>query len=204
VSRYQEAREALEKALALDSENLDALLYLGMLDLAQSAPERARIWFEKILNLRPGHPEAQYYLGYIYFTERKFEKALPLFQSVVQQVPDHLKAYYQLALTYSRLNQPDRAQEALQTFERLEALQRSRGTRSNPNAGPVCKMPHIWNKGYSDPVGLLPRSHGKEPQTVALPASIRLRTSAAPLSFAFSLRAVRSSRSPLATLPVWQ
>ena len=115
-----------------------------MLDLEQSAPERARVWFEKILNLRPGHPEAQYYLGYIYFTERKFEKALPLFQSVVQQVPDHLKAYYQLALTYSRLNQPDRAQEALQTFKRLEALQRSRGTRSDPNPGPVLQnAPHL-------------------------------------------------------------
>jgi hypothetical protein len=53
-----------------------------------------------------------------------------LFQLVVQQVPDHLKAYYQMALTYSRLNQPDRAQEALQTFKRLEALEQSRRKRT--------------------------------------------------------------------------
>ena len=112
-----------------------------MIYLDQGDQQRARSYFEKILTLRPDHPEAQYYLGYIYFNERNFEKALPLFQSVVQHVPDHLKAYYQLAQTYFRLHEPDRAQEALQTFKRLEALERSQRKRVYHDTGPVLQSP---------------------------------------------------------------
>ena len=135
--RYPEALEALEKAAVLDSGNLDAPLYLGIIHLEKGDKQQARFWLEKVLTLRPGHVEAQYYLGDIYFNEKKFDQALPFLQFVVQQAPDQSKAYYLLALTYSRLKQTDRAREALQTFKRLEALERSQKRRTTYSTGPV-------------------------------------------------------------------
>ena len=107
-------------------ENLDALLYLGILQLERGDFLKARAWFEKILAIQPHHTEALYHLGSTYFAEKEFERALPLFQSVLQQAPHHLKACYQLSLTYSRLDRTDEAQRAMKTFKELEA------TATNP------------------------------------------------------------------------
>ena len=65
-------------------------------------------------------------MGSILFSEKQFEKALPLFQSVVQQEPDHVSATYRLAQTYFHLNQPEKGQEALELYKKLQDLERSR------------------------------------------------------------------------------
>jgi tetratricopeptide (TPR) repeat protein len=125
VARYEDALEALNKALEIDPANLDAIQYTGMIYLDEGDQERAESCFQKILTLNPSHTQARYYMGYIYFSRKEFEKALPLFESVVRQEPDHLKAHYQLAQTYFRLNDPEKGRQALETYKKLEALDRS-------------------------------------------------------------------------------
>jgi tetratricopeptide (TPR) repeat protein len=124
-ARNQDALVALDKALKIDPQNLDAILYTGMVYLDEGDQPRARSCFERVLALNPSHLEAQYYMGYIFFSAGEFAKALPLFQSVVQQQPGHLKANYQLAQTYFRLNEPEKGREALETYRKLQELERS-------------------------------------------------------------------------------
>ena len=117
----------------MDAKNLDALLYLGILQLERGDPSKARPWFERILAIQPDHTEALYHLGSTYFAEKEFEQALPLFQSVLKKTPNHLKACYQLSLTYSRLDRTDEARKVMKTFKELEAQQRTQPKRIPPS-----------------------------------------------------------------------
>ena len=141
-ARDQDALVALDQALKLDPQNLDALLYSGMVYLDGNDHQRARSCFEKVLALNPSHVDAQYYMGYIYFSQGEFAKALPLFQSVVQQQPNHLKANYQLAQTYFRLNEPEKGREALETYKRLQDIERSQRKEMFNGPREPLSLPH--------------------------------------------------------------
>ena len=58
--------------------------------------------------------------------EHNLEKALAQLQASIHYSPNNAKAYYELALTYHQLNQPEKANDALQSFRKLQALEQEK------------------------------------------------------------------------------
>ncbi len=131
LGQYREARRVLEESVSLDPRNIDGLLNLGVALLDEAEWQEALSCFERILALQSNHVEARFYVALTHVKQGNLDKALNLFHALSERDPDHTKTYYQLALIYRRLNQPEKAKEALETFKRLQALEFSKRKKTS-------------------------------------------------------------------------
>jgi len=85
--QYEDALAALQEALQLDAENVDAHYYTGLVRAAMGQPEQAIEAFEKARALHPTDDAIQFQLGLVYFSLGKYDQAQPLLESVFARDP---------------------------------------------------------------------------------------------------------------------
>jgi tetratricopeptide (TPR) repeat protein len=94
--RWEQAREAATKALALDPGLTEAELLLGLVATARSNFSEAEKHFGRAVSLEPASFRAHAYLGSTYLQEKRLAEASRSFQKVLQLNPGNATAHYNL------------------------------------------------------------------------------------------------------------
>jgi len=126
TQNQQKAIASLEKALALDSKNIEAYARLADLYEKNNMPDKARQVYEKMMSLSPNDPHVYQVLGDYNYKAKKYSDALKYYEKAY--VLDHAaKSAEGIAVAASALNQWDKARDAAETAVKLDpALMDSR------------------------------------------------------------------------------
>lgn len=115
LKQFDLARQAYEKALALDSRYILALNNLaGLLAENFGQVEQGLSLARKARDLAPGDPFVADTLGWIFFRRGQYESALPLLQASAEILPGDPDIQYHLALTHNQLGQEETARQIFQ------------------------------------------------------------------------------------------
>ena len=113
------AINAYEKALALDSTNLDAKVGLGSAYVTGTTNPMAGIaLLREVVSVQPSHIGANKSLGLFSMQSRQFDLAIDRFNTVVSQQPD-AESYFYLATSYENIGLNN---EAIAAFEKSRDL----------------------------------------------------------------------------------
>ena len=101
--RYDQAREALDKALKLAPGNSRALYYLALVSRNQGDLDAAIVALQQVLTKFPLSRDAHRELGFSFYQQHKYPEARAQYEAVQGIDPDDLSAHYNLAILYRRL-----------------------------------------------------------------------------------------------------
>ncbi len=93
----QEARKALLGAIAIEPNNFDALLNLGLTDAHGGLLQDAKQQFIRASSLNPNNAEPHYNLGIIYSLEKNTLAAIDAYQKAININSKHIEAYTNLS-----------------------------------------------------------------------------------------------------------
>jgi len=114
-----QAIHAYQKALELDSTNLDAKTGLGSAYVSGTNNPMAGIaLLREVVNADPSHIDANKSLGLFSMQSRQFDKAIERFKTVVALAPD-AESYFYLATSYENIGLK---REAIEAFEKSRDL----------------------------------------------------------------------------------
>lgn len=127
--RYDDALAALQQALALDPDSVDALYYTGLVLVAQDRPDQAAQALERARALAPRDEAVAFQLGVVHFSRSDYDRAQPLLEEVFGERPglDGL-GYYVGFMRYRQKNY----QGALRAFRA--------GASADPNIQQLTKF----------------------------------------------------------------
>jgi tetratricopeptide (TPR) repeat protein len=114
------ASTALEKYVALRTDNAKAWFGLGMAYVQQKRYTDARHPLERSVQLDPTIAEAEYQLGVVAKNESNPTEAMQHFQRAVTLQPQHAKALWSLGNLYLLSGDLQKAQENLQAAEAID------------------------------------------------------------------------------------
>lgn len=111
--RHSEAFQCLNKALSIDSRNVEGLVARGALYANSGSFKKAVEDFENALKLNPGHANARKYmgetlvaLGRSYEEENSLEAAKKAYQDCLMIIPHHEEAQTSLDFLKSKMKAP--------------------------------------------------------------------------------------------------
>jgi len=110
------AIQSYNKALKLDSENLDVMINLGAAYLQKGLPEKASQVLGQILERNPDHAMALFNLGKVHLYRDEAEKALAVFEHAQAVLPHDLDVRRSIGQCLMHL---DRTDEAMAVFQSL-------------------------------------------------------------------------------------
>ena len=119
--RMAEAREALDKALALAPTLAKTHFFLGMVFKNLGQYDDARGHFEQARSQYPRDRVVRNQLGRVLFLQRKFEAAIVEFEAALAVDPEDLQAHYNLMLCYQGLGDTERAAREEKLYLRFKA-----------------------------------------------------------------------------------
>jgi Flp pilus assembly protein TadD len=114
--KYESARGAIHRALALDPNNARALYYDGLLQRRAGNTEREIPDFRKVVEMFPQSRDARRELGITYYQQKDEQAALEQFEALQKIDPDDLTAHYNLSILYRRMGKPKEAAEQQAMF----------------------------------------------------------------------------------------
>jgi arylsulfatase A-like enzyme/tetratricopeptide (TPR) repeat protein len=109
AEKYAEVIPLLERILAQDPDNLDAMLRLASAHSSLGHDQRAVELFRKAARLAPGSQDVRTYMALHYARSRDWKPAVPLLEDVVAESPDRLPALEALAVIRERQGRVDEA-----------------------------------------------------------------------------------------------
>jgi Flp pilus assembly protein TadD len=118
--RWNEAREALMRAVQLDPRSPRARANLAVVLVNENRPEEAAQTLETAIRLDPDYVAALNNLAVIRMREARWTDALELLERSVRLNPDEANAQGNLGAVLMRLNRHDEARRALETAIRLQ------------------------------------------------------------------------------------
>ncbi|HEX9189315.1 MAG TPA: tetratricopeptide repeat protein, partial [Vicinamibacteria bacterium] len=122
MSRADEAAECFRRELALNPNDYDANLLLGMhLQKADQKYDEALAHYERALRMRPGSPNARFQIGLVYLLTERTGEALAMIAGVVNDVPDFLEGHATLTRLYYRLGRREEAERHRAIVDELRA-----------------------------------------------------------------------------------
>jgi spermidine synthase len=110
------ALEEFDRAVALDSYQLDALFERAVMRIEREEPQKAVSDLGKVLAQDPADDEARYYLAKAYKESGNPRAALPHWERLLKDEEPDPPTLLQAAETYEELNQKDKA---LRTYRRF-------------------------------------------------------------------------------------
>jgi len=112
--RYDEAREYLQRAVALDPHDADSHLNLGAVYAETGKMDRAEQQFRIALSISPLNLAAHNVLGKLYFDSGRLTEAEQQFRESLQVEPNPA-AYDYLGYIYTQWSDPNRAESAFKS-----------------------------------------------------------------------------------------
>ncbi len=120
LGNVQQAQQALEHALSLDSEMADAQNLMGLCFTRLSKPEDAARSFRKALQIDPGLTEARINLAVLLADQGDMEKAEAAMQSLLRTNPGSADLHHRYALVLASSKQWAKAAEQMQQAIHIE------------------------------------------------------------------------------------
>ncbi len=114
--KYESARTAIRRALALDPNNARALYYDGLLQRRAGNTKQEIADFRRVVEMFPQSRDARRELGITYYQQKDEHAALEEFKALQKIDPDDLAAHYNLSILYRRMGQPEKAIEQQEMF----------------------------------------------------------------------------------------
>jgi hypothetical protein len=120
--KYDEARQPLEKALALKPNDARALYYLALVERRARHTDAEIADLEKVVTQYPECRDARRELGISYYQEHRSDEAMQQFKALQAIDPDDLAAHYNLAILYRRKGMKHQAETeaSLYTMKRID------------------------------------------------------------------------------------
>jgi len=109
VEDYATALNFLQKALAMQPQNMRALFYQGLIFRLQNRLEEAARDLEAVVQAYPRFRQARQELGYAYYLQKRYDVSRKQFEALQDINPDDLTAHYYLSLIYRQLRMPTEA-----------------------------------------------------------------------------------------------
>jgi tetratricopeptide (TPR) repeat protein len=113
------ARDAFLQELAVNPNDFESNLYLGVILKEDRDYAAARRYFDRALLVRPGDPGARYQLATLFIGTGENQAALGLLEPLVAQVPSFVEARVSLATVYYRLKRKADGDRERDEAERL-------------------------------------------------------------------------------------
>jgi tetratricopeptide (TPR) repeat protein len=114
--KYDSARTAIRRALALDPNNARALYYDGLLQRRSGDTTQEIADFRRVVAMYPDSRDARRELGIAYYQQSDEHNALEQFEALQRIDPDDLAAHYNLSILYRRMGMTDKAAEQQAMF----------------------------------------------------------------------------------------
>lgn len=114
MERYEDAAEALKKAIAVNPQNEHYHYHLGEIYLKQKKYHEAIRCFEEAVKINMVYKEAYYNLGMANQKTGCDREAAAAFERFLRFYPDHTAALKRIAASYINLHQYKEAREALE------------------------------------------------------------------------------------------
>jgi tetratricopeptide (TPR) repeat protein len=101
LKRWDQAREVLERAVALAPQDPEANYSLGMVFAQAGDNGKAYDYLQRALKVRPIYPEALNNLGVLYLVTQRRDAAVASFEQCIRVAPAFDQAYLNLARVYA-------------------------------------------------------------------------------------------------------
>lgn len=121
LTDIEQAKEAYDRAIALDPRHADAHVNLGRLLHEQNAPAAAEKHYRAAVEADPAHPTAAFNLGVALEDLGRFTAAIEAYKRAVELDPDNSDAHYNLAGIYERRGEKAAAVRHLKICRNLKA-----------------------------------------------------------------------------------
>lgn len=121
VTSPEQARDAYERALAIDPHHTDAHVNLGRLMHELNAPAAAEQHYRAALEIDPEHEVAAFNLGVALEDLGRVDAAIRAYQRALALDPDNADAHYNLAGIYERRGEKQAALRHLKAYRALLA-----------------------------------------------------------------------------------
>jgi tetratricopeptide (TPR) repeat protein len=115
-----QARQAYQRALALDPHHYGAHLNLGRLLHEAGELAAAEAHYRRAIAIAPGEPDAHFNLGVVREDQRRPADALAAYEASLAADPSHLDAHHNAARLCEKLGQRARALRHLGAARRLQ------------------------------------------------------------------------------------
>jgi tetratricopeptide (TPR) repeat protein len=114
-----EAREAYQRALALEPEHPDANVNLGRLLHEEGFPAEAEAHYRRALEARPDDATAAFNLGVALEDSKRNAEALAFYERAAELDPNHADAHFNAANLCEKAGDPAAALRHLKSYRRL-------------------------------------------------------------------------------------
>jgi tetratricopeptide (TPR) repeat protein len=118
-NKLADARDVLQKTLAVDSLFAPAFTHMGLLYQMRRLPDSAIRYFQKAILLDPNDVEPYIHLGSLYSDLGTFDKALPVLQKAVAVDPRCAEAWFGIGYCFFHLGDKPRSLQAFDTSIKL-------------------------------------------------------------------------------------
>jgi tetratricopeptide (TPR) repeat protein len=119
--RTVEAKEALDKALAIDGGLAKTHFFLGMAFKNLGQYDEAQAHLEQARNNYPRDRVVRNQLGRVLFLKRQFREAIGQFEAALSIDPEDLQAHYNLMLCYRGVGDREQAERHETLYRRFKA-----------------------------------------------------------------------------------
>jgi tetratricopeptide (TPR) repeat protein len=104
---------ALDRILAQDPENPDALQLLGLIRRGQGAEDEAERLYRRSLASRPDQPHVHHNLGNLYRIQRRFDEAIAEQQEAIRLKHNYAEAWFDLGMAQTEKGDYAQAEKSL-------------------------------------------------------------------------------------------
>jgi tetratricopeptide (TPR) repeat protein len=122
--RPEEARASLQKALAIDPQNLDIQYYLGVLFFKKGMYDTSLRYLEQCRQQQADAPRVLYVLGMAYNKSDMPDHAIEVLVRLCELEPQNANAHYNLGIALDKKGLYDQAKAAYKQADRLMQQQR--------------------------------------------------------------------------------
>jgi tetratricopeptide (TPR) repeat protein len=151
-----QAREALEKAYALQPENPKAQNLLGLTYFKLGVFDKAAEIYEILVRDNPVDPTLRVNLGLVYLKENALSRATREFEAAVDLSPDHKKAQNYLGLAYAQTGDYARAKDCFVAAGSLTMAEKmEKALREPATAAQLAEDAQAPEKGAEEVTGAL-------------------------------------------------
>lgn len=118
---YNSALKDFEKAVEIDSDNIDYLFNLALANEKLSKIEKAEMLFDQVISMDANHAGAYFNLGNIQFKRKAYPDAISLFTIAHQLEKDNPAILYNRAIAYYQMGMMDAACKDMGLVNQLDA-----------------------------------------------------------------------------------
>jgi tetratricopeptide (TPR) repeat protein len=99
--RSSRAQDFAGRAIAINRDEIEALIALGQVAMFQRAPAQAEAYYRRVIQQAPDNPFARRYLSIVLRTTNRVGEAIAVMQESVKRFPRDTLSHFDLALAYA-------------------------------------------------------------------------------------------------------